>query len=311
MTDLTRTSGGPAAGESPGHRAWKRLAGNRLAAAAAAYLALVTALCFLAPFLNSHGANQGSDDQFAPPGMAHWFGGDIHGRDLFVRVFAGARLSLFVGAVGAGVSLAIGATWGMIAGYAGGRIDGAMMRAVDVLYTLPGIVVVIVLMAVFEPLAQKAVFHWGPDAGPPVRLVFLFAGLGSVSWLTMARIVRGEVLALRNRPYVLASRALGAGGARILWRHIAPNIAGVVIVYLTLSVPAIVLYESFLSFLGLGVQPPQASLGTLIAEGASQINPLRVYWWLLAFPAGLLASTLLALTLVGDGVRDALDPRAD
>jgi ABC-type dipeptide/oligopeptide/nickel transport system permease subunit len=149
-----------------------------------------------------------------------------------------------------------------------------------------------------------------PGLVPTARLMFLFVGLGAVSWLTMARIVRGQVLSLRSRQFVLASQSLGAGPGRILFRHILPNVLGIVIVYLTLTVPAVMLYESFLSFLGLGIQPPQASLGTLIAEGAAQINPLRVRWWLIAGPGGLLASTLLALNFLGDGLRDALDPKA-
>jgi ABC-type dipeptide/oligopeptide/nickel transport system permease subunit len=142
-------------------------------------------------------------------------------------------------------------------------------------------------------------------------LLGLFAGLGAVSWLTMARIVRGQVLSLRTRPFVLASQSLGAGHVRILGRHILPNLAGIVIVYLVLTVPSVVLYESFLSYLGLGIQPPSASLGSLIAEGAAQINPLRIYWWLIVFPAGTLAASLLALNFVGDGLRDAFDPRQE
>jgi len=146
---------------------------------------------------------------------------------------------------------------------------------------------------------------------PLARLLLLFAGLGAVSWLTMARIVRGQVLSLRSRPFVLASLALGASHRRILFHHILPNVAGIIIVYLTLTLPAIILYESFLSYLGLGIQPPEASLGTLIAEGAAQINPLRVFWWLILGPGGVLALTLLALNFLGDGLRDALDPRAN
>jgi ABC-type dipeptide/oligopeptide/nickel transport system permease subunit len=222
----------------------------------------------------------------------------------------GAQISLLVGLVGAAVSLVIGVSWGAVAGYAGGRVDGAMMRFVDILYSLPSIVFVIVLITTLE----GAVKGWLAAAGAPmlakaVRLLFLFVGLGAVSWLTMARIVRGQVLSLRQRAFVEASRSLGAGPCHILARHIIPNTLGVVIVYLTLTVPAIILYESFLSYLGLGIQPPMASWGSLISEGAEQINPIRIYWWLIAFPAGFLVTTLLALNFVGDGLRDAWDVR--
>jgi ABC-type dipeptide/oligopeptide/nickel transport system permease subunit len=230
---------------------------------------------------------------------------------LLSRVLYGAQISLLVGIVGAAVSLVIGVLWGAVAGYAGGRLDSAMMRFVDVLYSLPSIIFVIVLITTLE----GAVKNWLSAAGSPslvksARLLFLFVGLGAVSWLTMARIVRGQVLSLRQRPFVEASRALGAGPAHILARHIIPNTFGVVIVYLTLTVPAIILYESFLSYLGLGIQPPMASWGSLIAEGAEQMNPIRIYWWLIAFPGAFLVTTLLALNFIGDGLRDAWDVRA-
>jgi ABC-type dipeptide/oligopeptide/nickel transport system permease subunit len=213
--------------------------------------------------------------------------------------------------VGAAVSLVIGVFWGAVAGYAGGRTDSVMMRAVDVLYSLPSIIFVIVLLTTMEGVLKRWLAALGGNyPGGATRLVLLVVGLGAVSWLTMARIVRGQVLSLRQRPFVEASRALGAGPVRILARHIIPNTLGVVIVYLTLTVPAIILYESFLSYLGLGIQPPMASWGSLIAEGADQINPIRVYWWLLAFPAAFLVTTLLALNFIGDGLRDAWDMRA-
>jgi peptide/nickel transport system permease protein/oligopeptide transport system permease protein len=255
--------------------------------------------------------NQLSDAQFTSPSSQHWFGTDVHGRDLLARVLYGARISLLVGTLGAAVSLVIGTLWGAVAGYLGGRWDAVMMRTVDVLYSLPSIIFVIVLMTV----AEGWVRWWmggalAPDQGALWRSVILFVGLGSVSWLTMARIVRGQILSLRNRSFVEASRALGAGHLRILFRHLLPNVSGVIIVYLALTIPAVVLSESFLSFLGLGIQPPQASLGSLIAEGASQINPIRIYWWMVLFPIGVLTSTLLALNFVGDGLREALDPRS-
>jgi oligopeptide transport system permease protein len=294
---------------TPNQKAWLRLRRNTPAVISAVFLALVLVLAVVVPLLSPHDAEHGSDAQFAAPSLTHWFGTDVHGRDVFTRVFAGARISLLVGAVGAGVSLVIGVCWGMIAGYVGGRLDGAMMRFVDVLYSLPSIVFVIVLITTLEGHAKQWLLGLSPSLAPVARLLFLFIGLGAVSWLTMARIVRGQVLSLRSRPFVLASQSLGASHRRILFRHILPNVIGVVIVYLTLTVPAIVLYESFLSYLGLGVQPPQASLGTLIAEGSAQINPLRVLWWLIVGPGSVLALTLLALNFLGDGLRDAFDPR--
>ena len=296
---------------SPNQRAWKRLCKNRPAMVSALFLALIVVAACLVPVVSPHDAMHGSDAQFSPPGWQHWFGTDVHGRDLFTRVFAGTRVSLLVGAVGAAVSLVIGVCWGMVAGYVGGRIDGLMMRIVDVLYALPSIVFVIVLITTLEGLVKRWLGTVAPGFVPMARMLFLFVGLGAVSWLTMARIVRGQVLALRSRPFVLASQSLGAGHVRILFRHILPNVVGIVIVYLTLTVPAIILYESFLSYLGLGIQPPAASLGTLLAEGASQINPIRVLWWLIACPGLVLGLTLLALNFLGDGLRDAFDPRAD
>jgi peptide/nickel transport system permease protein/oligopeptide transport system permease protein len=214
--------------------------------------------------------------------------------------------------VGAGVSLVIGVCWGAVAGYVGGRWDNWMMRLVDILYSLPAIVFVIVLITTLDGLLKKFFLKRfggvGETLASATPLFFLFVGLGAVSWLTMARIVRGQVLSLRQRPFVAASRALGASNYRILRYHILPNIYGVILVYLTLTIPSIILYESFLSFLGLGIQPPMASWGSLIAEGAQQLNPIRLYWWLLFFPAASLVSTLLALNFVGDGLRDAWEP---
>jgi peptide/nickel transport system permease protein/oligopeptide transport system permease protein len=302
---------------SPGQRAWQRFKGNRAAVLSAWYLVLLLAIILSWPvllkicgadFAQFHNPDQLSDAQFAPPGAQHWFGTDVHGRDLFSRVLFGAQISLLVGIVGAGVSLVIGVLWGAIAGYVGGRVDSVLMRIVDVLYSLPSIIFVIVLITTLgELLKQSHLIQNSPALAGELRVTLLFVGLGAVSWLTMARIVRGQVLSLRTRAFVEASRALGGGPVRILARHIIPNIFGVVITYLALTMPAIILYESFLSYLGLGVQPPMASWGTLIAEGVSQINPIRIYWWLIAFPGGVLVTTLLALNFLGDGLRDAWD----
>ncbi len=274
---------------------------------------------FSRPFLTStlpaaisYNPNAVSDAQFAAPSHAHWFGTDVHGRDLLARICYGARISLFVGLVGAAVSLIIGVLWGAIAGYCGGRFDEAMMRFVDILYSMPSIVFVIVLITTLNAvlaLRQAGGHGMSPEAVRMWQFAGLFVGLGAISWLTMARIVRGQVLSLRTRAFVDASRVLGATHTRILLRHILPNVYGIIIVYLTLTIPSIILYESFLSYLGLGIQPPQASLGSLIASGAEQINSVRIYWWLIVFPGGMLATTLLALNFVGDGLRDAFDPR--
>ena len=294
---------------SPNQKAWLRFRKNRPAMLGLIFFALLTAVVVLVPWISPHDPDALSDAQFQPPTAQHWFGTDIHGRDQLARVLSGARISLLVGAVGAGVSLLIGVLWGAISGYVGGRLDEFLMRFVDILYALPSVVFVIVLITTLESLVKDRLSQ--SNFGNSARLLFLFIGLGAVSWLTMARIVRGQVLSLRSRQFVDASRALGASHARILLRHILPNVTGVIIVYVTLTVPAVILYESFLSYLGLGIQPPMASWGSLIAEGARQLNPIRIYWWLLVFPCGVLVTSLLALNFLGDGLRDAFDPRSD
>jgi peptide/nickel transport system permease protein/oligopeptide transport system permease protein len=299
---------------SPSRNAWRRFNRNRPAVCAAWFLAFLLLVViawpvilkiFGAHFAQMHAPDALSDAQFMPPSAQHWFGTDLHGRDLFSRVMFGAQISLLVGVVGALVSLVIGVIWGAVAGYLGGRVDAILMRIVDVLYSLPSIIFVIVLITTLgRTLNQLPLVQHSPALASGLRVILLFVGLGAVSWLTMARIVRGQVLSLRTRAFVEASRALGGGPVRILARHIIPNTMGVVITYLALTMPAIILYESFLSYLGLGAQ---ASWGTLISDGVANINPIRIYWWLIAFPGGVLVATLLALNFLGDGLRDAWD----
>jgi oligopeptide transport system permease protein len=271
----------------------RRFLRNRAAAAGLVLLALLAGAGLAAPRIAPYDPGR-RFDQTAPqgPSWAHWGGTDLLGRDVLSRVLHGARVSLLVGTAAATVAALIGVAWGLLAGLSGPRVDNALMRAVDLLYGLPYIFFVILLVA------------WTRRSGFSGYLN-LFIGLGAVGWLTMARVVRGQVRALRGREFVEAARALGAGPVRIAVRHLLPHLAGTVIVQATLAVPQAMLEESFLSFLGLGVPPPDASLGTLIMEGTRAMD---VHPWLLWFPAGWLALTLLALTFVGDGLRDALDP---
>lgn len=282
-------------------------------------------------------------------------GTDSLGRSLFDRALVGGAISLTVGLFAALASVAIGVSYGATAGLAGGRIDGVMMRAVDVLYGLPYILIVVLLavaidamvervavarvnriaeareayvesaVAVLPPdrrsdpqarrdLEREAMLTMGTGELPSsvrevINLTTLLIAIGSVSWLTMARVARGEVIALKSMPFVEAARAIGVSRAGILWRHILPNLTGLIIVYATLAVPQAILQESFLSFLGIGVRPPLPSWGNLAAEGLSEINPYKSHWWLIVFPCLLLAVTLIALNLVGDGLRDAFDPK--
>ncbi|MBU3664661.1 MAG: ABC transporter permease [Chthoniobacterales bacterium] len=248
--------------------------------------------------------------QYAPPSWAHPFGTDLNGRDLFYRVLLGARISLVVGLAGAAVSLFLGTAYGLIAGYAGGKTDSVMMRLVDIMYSVPRLIFILIFINAFDGhlrnFASRMDWPWLVSYS---RIVILVATLGLIEWLTMARIVRGQVLSLKERPFVHAARVLGQSHAMIILRHLLPNILPIIIVYLTLTVPAVILDESFLSFLGLGIQPPQASWGSLLSEGAQAINPLKVYWWLIFFPAATMSATLLALNYLGDRLRDTLDPR--
>jgi len=281
----------PAPARSLWSDAWRRLRRNRLAVAAAAFLLFMSTLAALAPWLPllADPALQDLAKGATGPSLQHVFGTDELGRDLFARVLYGGRISLMVGLVGTLVSLLIGVTWGAVAGYVGGRTDEIMMRVVDVLYALPYIFLVILLLVFFSK-----------------SLLMLFVALGLVQWLTMARIVRGQVLSLKSQTFVEAARALGASDRSIVFRHIVPNTLGPVIVYTTLTVPAVILQEAFLSFLGLGVQPPAASWGTLVSNGSQVI---ALFPWLVVFPGLAMSLTLLAFNFVGDGLRDALDPQ--
>ena len=252
-----------------------------------------------------------SATQYAPPSSEHPFGTDVNGRDAFARVIEGARISLIVGFSGAFIALFVGTTYGMISGYVGGRTDALMMRFVEILYTIPRLIIIILVTFIFDRHFKT----WLNDVGLPglvgySKIIILIISLGLIEWLTMARIVRGQVLALKSQQFVLAARSLGQSHTRIILRHLLPNLLGIVIIYLTLTIPAVILDESFLSFLGLGVQAPQASWGSLLSEGAQVINPVKSYWWLLLFPALVMSMTLLALNFLGDALRDALDPRA-
>ena len=271
--------------------AWKRLRRNRAAVLAGLFLVAMCVIAAAAPWLPGlpDPTHQDLALSASPPSASHWFGTDELGRDTFARVIYGGRISLLVGLVGTLVSLLIGVSYGAVAGYRGGRTDEIMMRAVDVLYSLPYIFLVILLLVFFSR-----------------SIIMLFVALGLVQWLTMARIVRGQVLSLKQQNFVEAARALGAGDWAIIFRHIVPNTLGPVIVYTTLTVPAVILQEAFLSFLGLGVQPPDASWGTLVSEGA---RLLALFPWLVIFPGVALSLTLLCFNFLGDGLRDALDPQ--
>jgi len=297
-------------GSSLWRDAWRRLLKNRLAVFGMIVVILVTLASILGPFI-IHKATGYTPDYIptevgllksfppftSPNGAFSWkhpMGTDNQGRDLLARVLQGGQISLMVGIISTLVSLIIGVSYGAVAGYLGGRVDNVLMRLVDVLYSLPYVIIVIVLLSMFRSQTARG------------QLVLLFVALGSVSWLTMARIVRGQVLSLKNQEFVLAARATGVSTPRIIFRHLVPNTLGPVIVYATLTIPTVMLTEAFLSFLGFGVQPPLASWGSLASDG---IQNIAIFPWQLIFPGITMALTLFSLNFLGDGLRDALDPQ--
>ena len=270
--------------------AWRRLKKNRLALFGLGILGLFVASALLTPWIAPYAYDaQNLDLGATSPSAQHWLGTDIFGRDLLTQIMYGGRISLAVGFVATAVALVIGVTWGAVAGYVGGRVDAVMMRIVDILYALPFMIFIVLLMVVFGR-----------------NLLLLFLAIGAVEWLTMARIMRGQVQALRKQEFVEAAISLGLSPMTIIRRHLVPNALGPIIVYTTLTIPSVMLLEAFLSFLGLGIQPPKTSWGLLISYGA---ETMEEYPWLLIFPGLALTTTLFALNFLGDGLRDALDVR--
>ena len=270
--------------------AWRRLLANKAAVAGGLVLLIFILLAIFAPWIAPHSYSyQNLELGASPPSSDFLLGTDTLGRDLFSRILYGARVSLMVGFVATGVALIIGVSWGIIAGYFGGKIDSVMMRIVDVLYGLPFIIFIILLMVIFGR-----------------NIWLLFGAIGAVEWLTMARIVRGQVLTTKNQEYVLAAQAMGVSNIQMFRKHIFPNILGPIAVYATLTIPQVMLLEAFLSFLGLGIQPPMSSWGTLIRYG---VESMEEYSWLLIYPGLTFTITLFALNFFGDGLRDALDPK--
>jgi oligopeptide transport system permease protein len=298
--------------------AWKRLLKNKLAVFGLVVVVLMTLMCFVGPFLLEKLAGISPEDvpqdsnllKSFPPSSRHLMGTDDLGRDIFARVLQGGRISLMVGIISTMVSLIVGVSYGAIAGYFGGRIDNFMMRLVDIIYSIPYILIVIVLLAVFSgqntPDFIVGLSSWFGGGEGLSQIFLLFFALGFISWLTMARVVRGQILSLKNQEFVLAAKATGVSTFRIIFRHLVPNVLGPVIVYATLTIPQVMLSEAFLSFLGIGVQAPYASWGSLVADGSKNIG---IYPWQLIFPGVTMALTLFSLNFLGDGLRDALDPQ--
>ena len=279
-------------GRSPWEDAWHRLLKNRAAVYSAFIMAAMVVLVVFAPMLISWDADYTDwDHTSSPPSIesGHWLGTDAVGRDILVRTLEGGRISLLVGLVATVVSLLIGVSYGATAGYFGGMTDRIMMRAVDIIYALPFMFLVILLMVVFGR-----------------NIVLIFVAIGAVNWLDMARIVRGQTLSLKNTEFVEAARACGVRDWDIIRRHIVPNLLGVVMVYVTLTIPQVILIESFLSFLGLGVQEPMSSWGALVSDGAQDMESAP---WTLVAPSVFLTVTLYCFNYIGDGLRDALDPK--
>ena len=286
-------------GFSPLAMGFRRFRANRAAVASVGLLVVIVAACFSASVAEDHARSVSRQEELRvqrphpwPPSLNHPFGTDTNGRDLLLRTLQGGAISLTVGLVSAAISVLIGTFYGAISGQAGGAVDRWMMRVVDILYGLPYILLVILILVYAER-----------------SLLVLFIAIGCVTWLTMARIIRGQVLRLREEEFIVAARALGARPSAVLVRHMVPNLMGPIIVCATLTVPVAILQESFLSFLGLGISAPLASWGTLASEGVAALNPMVNYWWLLVFPCASLAATLLCLNFIGDGLRDAFDPK--
>jgi len=299
-------------GSSPWHDAWARLRKNRLAVAGGIVLLVLTVLCVCGPWFSQTYQDQNLDLGATPPGADHWLGTDTLGRDLFARILYGGRISLMVGLVATVVALTIGVSYGAVSGFLGVKTDLVMMRIVDIMYALPFTIFVILLMVFMKSPSEKLdawlrnTAHLEGMQGVG-NMVLLFAAIGAVEWLTMSRIVRGQVLSIKKMEFIEAAHSLGFGSRRIIFRHIIPNVLGPIIVYATLTVPAVMLLEAFLSFLGLGVQPPMSSWGALIKDGAEKMEEFP---WLLIYPGTVFSLTLFSLNFLGDGLRDALDVRA-
>ncbi len=296
--------------------AWHRLSNNKPALVSLGVLVLILLLCFVGPFLPfvKSPTEINLANAAASPSARHWFGTDQLGRDLFSRVLSGGQVSLLVGLVATAVAVLIGVIYGAISGYAGGTVDSVLMRFVDILFALPFLVLVILFtLVVDEPSAEFTTWvvettDWPRDRVAPITtLIPLFIAIGAIGWLTIARIVRAQVLSVKKLEYVEAAISLGLSRTRILFRHILPNVIGPIIIYTTLAVPGIMLLESVLSFLGLGVKPPNSSWGMLIKEGADR---MEITPYVLLFPSLFFATTLFALNFLGDGLRDALDPKS-
>ncbi|MEQ1801550.1 MAG: ABC transporter permease subunit [Gammaproteobacteria bacterium] len=271
--------------------AWQTLRHNRAAMTAVILLGILVVLVLVGPSLTGYRFDKPNWDEIAVPPLTggHFFGTDSLGRDLFTRTLIGGRLSLLIGVVSTLVSLVIGIAWGATAGFLGGRVDRVMMRIVDILYALPFMFLVILLMVLFGR-----------------NILLIFVAIGAINWLDMARIVRGQTLGLKQREFIEAARVSGVRPGRIILKHIVPNLLGVVVIYVTLTIPQVILVESFLSFLGLGVQEPMTSWGVMVSDGALEMENAP---WMLVFPAAFLAVTLFCFNYLGDGLRDALDPR--